>query len=78
MEQIDVAHLLIQKYPDVCYVYDYIHWLYLIKELSQTFKFATSTEDIYEAIATHKIASMLGVEGFVFSCQLLKNFRYYC
>ncbi|TDL14080.1 hypothetical protein BD410DRAFT_757393 [Rickenella mellea] len=44
LEQIDVARLMIDQYPE-------------------TFKLATSTEDITIAIREGKIASLLGVEG---------------
>jgi len=46
LEQIDIAKLLIAKYPE-------------------TFQFALGSEDIKSAIINGKIASLLGVEGYV-------------
>lgn len=73
LEQIDVARLLIDKYPNVCLLSPLVcsdRWLFRTK----TFKFADSSDDIKIALAEGKIASLLGVEGCVRISLLLTKF----
>ena len=68
LEQIDVSKLLIEKYPDVS-----IRPPVVPDDRSQspltgptkTFRLALGTRDIKSAIEDGKIASLIGVEGYV-------------
>ena len=63
LEQIDIAHALIEKYPKVCHgdikSRNEVMWIFSL----QTFALATNTIDIRNTIAQGKIASLLGIEG---------------
>lgn len=74
IEQVDVSKNLIEKYPDVSVSQKLnLPSLFLADMMGQTFQLAVSTNDIYSAITSGKIASLLGIEGCVHSRPILDS-----
>jgi membrane dipeptidase len=63
LEQIDVARLLIDNYPDVNIASLFVDLRSFLITKLQTFQLARDSEDIRSTVLQGKIASLLGVEG---------------